>query len=222
MAKKPQENQLTAAFVEEVEEDLRQEKIKKMWRRLGPPAAALAILLVLAVFTWSFYTNSKEQKARDLSDQFLNAMQQVSLGNTEQAQQIFISLSQSGVKGYEFSSLMALAYKNIQMDDISRALGYYDQIINGKFDNAYRNLALILAAQISIGTDYYDNYRSEIEKISASNLALKWMAREIKSLQFISLDDISSAKTELTNLAQNPEAPADIRMRAQLILDKVK
>ncbi len=222
MAKKPQESLLTAAFVEEVEEDIRQEKIKKMWRRFGPPAATVAALIVLGVFSWSFYINAKEQKSRDLSDQFLKAMEQVSLGQTETAQQIFKNLSQSSVKGYEFSSLMALAYQNIQKGDISKALGYYDLIIQGQFDEAYKNLARVLAAQTSVGMEYYANYQDDIEKISASNLALKWSAREVKALHFISLSKMDLAKSELKNLAESTEVPADIRVRAQMILEVIE
>lgn len=222
LAKKPEENQLTTAFVEEVEEDLRQEKIKKIWRRFGPPAALLAVLIVLGVFSWSFYTNSKEQKARDVSQQFLMAMEQFSQGQQQQSQQILAEIEKSGIKGYEFSSLLAQAYQGLDNGDITAALAAYDKIIAGDFDKIYQNLALILAAQSALGTDHYANYQEEIEKIAASNLALKWLAREVKALNFLSIGDEQSAKLAFEDLATHIEISQDIRGRAQLMLETIK
>lgn len=222
LAKKPEENQLTTAFVEEVEEDLRQEKIKKIWRRFGPPAAVLAVLIVLGVFSWSFYTNSVEQKARDVSDQFLGAMELFSQGQDEQSRQILTDIEKSGVKGYEFSALLAVAYQHLEQGDITAALAAYDKIINGNYDKIYQNLALILAAQSALGTDYYASYEGDIEKIAASNLALKWIAREVKALNSLSLNDNEAAKLAFEDLANNPEIPNDIRGRAQLMLENIK
>ncbi len=222
MAKQPQENQATSAFLEEVEEDIRQERIKKLWRRFGPPAAIVAVLIVLGVFSWSFYTNSVEQKAQEMSDRFISGVDQLSAGQIVQAQQSLEELAQSGVKGYEFSALTALANQYSLEGDKNKALGYYDRIISGDFDKAYKDLGLVLAAQTAIGTTDYSRYQTDVEILAASNASLKWMAKEIKALQFLSLSQNDAAKTELEALMNSVEAPGDVRMRAAGILEIIK
>lgn len=228
MARKPKKDeqqetpQLSASFVEEVEEELRQERLKKAWRRYGPPAAILAVAIVLGVFGWSTYTALKQKKAQEDSQLYLTAVDQIEAQNLAEAQNTLKILHDDAQAGYQFAAKMELAAIALTQGDKDAAIGYYQEVINSDIKSPYQNLALISAARITIGEDKFNQFLPQLDNLIASDYQMAWLAQEIKALNFIALDKREDAKAIFNLIIDAANVPSDIKQRANLMREMIE
>lgn len=228
MARKPKKDeqqetpQLSASFVEEVEEELRQEKLKKAWRRYGPPAAILAVAIVLGVFGWSTYTALKQKKAQEDSQLYLTAIDQIEAQNLQEAQDTLKILHDDAQAGYQFAAKMELAAIAVQQGDKDTAIGYYQEIIGSELESPYQNLAVISVARITIGEEKFNQFLPQLDNLIASDYQMSWLAQEIKALNFISLDKKDEAIAILNLIIDAANVSSDIKQRAALMREMIE
>ncbi|MFV0432329.1 MAG: tetratricopeptide repeat protein [Alphaproteobacteria bacterium] len=228
MARKPEKNtkeeapQLTASFVEEVEEELRQEKLHKAWRRYGPVAAILAVSIVAGVFGWSTYTALKEKKAQAQSQQYSLALSQIEAQQQQEAQKTLQNLSEEGEKGYQFASKMQLAAIELSKGNKDTAINQYQSIIDANLESPYQNLALISIARLLIGDEKINQYLPQIENLANSNYQMRWLAQEVKALNFMELGKKEDAKNIFNLIIEAANVPSDIQQRASLMLEMIE
>src|SRR3546814_7326105 len=73
-----------ADFIDEVDEEVRRERMQSLWKRWSPLIIAAVILLLAAVGGWQFWQNYRADKAAAASAAFTAALNEAQAGRSEE------------------------------------------------------------------------------------------------------------------------------------------
>ena len=136
----------------EVDEELRSDRMRALWRRIAPfvIGAAVAIVAVVAVNEgWSWYTNS--QSARS-SEELYAALATANGDDLAAAQAELDALVANGSGGYPVLAEFAKASLLAKSGDTAGAVAAYDSLANAQSNVRLRELALLQAATLLVDT----------------------------------------------------------------------
>ena len=85
---------------QEVDEEVRREKLQQLWERHGNLIVAFALLVVLAVGGWRGYEYWEGQKAAESGAAFEAAVALAEGGKQAEAQAAFAKIAKDGSSGY--------------------------------------------------------------------------------------------------------------------------
>ncbi len=136
-----------ADIFQEVDEELRQERYAKLWKKYGTyvVGAVVAVVLVVGGYTgWREYRQG-EQEAQ--GEAFAAALIQAETGADEAAASAFIRLADSAADGYAVLSRLQAAEARTRSGDTAGAVAIFDAIISdASTDPVFRDLAVLLLA----------------------------------------------------------------------------
>lgn len=207
-----------ANFIEEVDEEVRRERMEKLWKRWSPVAIGAVVALLLGVAGYQFWQNYRAEKSAAESAAFAAAIAQAQDGKPLEAAQAFASLGQSGDGGYALLARFQQAANLIDGKDVAGAVAAYDAIAaDSGIDAVFRDLARYLAAFHGFGTLSAEEVKQRAATVSATG---PWAAsaRELQALAELKAGNIDGARRRLTEIADDAMAPAGLRGRAAELL----
>lgn len=203
----------------EVDEDLRQERYQKLWRRYGPAVIAGAVAVVLAtagVVGWQRYQAS--QRAAQ-GDRYLAALQEADAGAAESAGAAFDSLAEDGDAGFRLLSRLQSARLAADAGDLDGALAQYDSVgADGDVAPLYRDLASLTASLLRINARRLDGVEAALRPIAEGSGPWRFVARELRVAQALAQGDRVAALDLARSLADEQEASPALRQRAGQIV----
>ena len=132
----------------EVDDELRGDRMRKLWKRFGPYLIGAAIAVVLVVAANEGWSWLQATTAARSSDQFYAALEQAENGDAAGAQQALQQVVAEGSGGYptlarfRAASLLGVEGKR------DEAVAAYDAIATQETNPRLRELALVLSAYI--------------------------------------------------------------------------
>jgi len=220
VAKKPVKTE-EDLFIQEVDEDLRQDQAHQLWRDYGKYAITLAALLIVGVAGfkgWQAYDISNREAA---SARFSQAMKIDPANDPDAALKAFQGIAADGKAGYPLlarfqqAKLLAKAGNTQGSADAYRALSGDVSI-----DKIYRNLAIILGSLQELNGPGPDlgALEKRIQPLTADNSTWRFSAREISGVIANQTGDKDKARNLFSTLAEDRIAPQGVRARAQEML----
>ena len=89
-----------ADIFQEVDEEVRRERLQKLWQEYGPVFVAVALILVLGVGGWRGYQWWETKKAAEAGAQFEAAVVLSEQGKYGEAEAAFAKIAAEGTAGY--------------------------------------------------------------------------------------------------------------------------
>ncbi|MEE2661441.1 MAG: tetratricopeptide repeat protein [Pseudomonadota bacterium] len=206
----------------EVDEELKQERYEKLWRRYGRYVISLALVLVLAVAGWKFWENHQVNQRIAEGERFYKAVDFLSDMKTADAAQAFSDLGAQTSSGYGFLSRFYEAALLSESGAVTEAIKVYDTIESeASIPPSMRDLAIILGAlnALKISTISSDVITKRIKKLSGPGKPYRHLALEILALCAKRDGDIREARARYEEVANDPEAPDGIRSRAAQMVE---
>ncbi len=207
-----------ANFIEEVDEEVRRERLEKLWKRWSPAAAGFVVVLLAGVAGFQFWQGHRAEKAAADGAAFNAALNQAQAGKPAEAATAFASLANTAGEGYALLARFQQAASLVAAKDLSGAIAAYDAIAADNAISAeYRNLARYLAAFHGLETLDAEAVKQRLAAIPA---AAPWAAnaRELQAMAEMKAGNIDAARQLLTALADDAMAPAGLRGRAAELL----
>ncbi|RIX98830.1 hypothetical protein D3218_16765 [Aureimonas flava] len=204
-------------FVREVNEELRQERVRALWVRYGTAFVVLAVLLVLGVAGYVLWQRYEAGVAAADGDRLLQAETLYAEGKTQEAAAILDGLAADGVNAYPALARMRLAEARAG-DDPSAAVAAFDEVA-GTADapKGLRDMAAVRAAYILVDHGSLADVRARAERLTGDAEPLRFPAREAIGLSAWKAGDIDTARAMFDQLQEDLGAPAGIRRRAGLM-----
>jgi len=200
-------------FFREVEEEVRRERLAKIWKDYGDYITAAAALLILGAAgfqLWRYHENQERAKA---SVQYLSAMQVLDGGQPRAAAETFARLSKDAPGGYARLSELQAADAMLASGNKSEAITIYRRIAAGD-DETLAAIARIRAAWATVD----DKPKSEIAALLAplrqSGSPWRPLASEVLAYADYRAGQAGAAISEFRKLTTNPDAPAALKQRA--------
>ncbi|WP_300302827.1 tetratricopeptide repeat protein [Ferrovibrio sp.] len=206
-----------ANFIEEVDEEVRRDRLEKAWKRWSPYAIGLVVLLLAGVAGHQVWKNWQTEKAAAAGAAFTAALNQAQAGKPADAAQAFASMA-TGKDGYALLARFQQGAMLIEAKDVPAAIAAYDAIAaDSGIAQRFRDLANYLAAFHGFDTLDADGMRRHLAAIGADS---PWYAnaRELLALAELKAGNRDGARQQLTALADDPLVPAGLRGRAAELL----
>lgn len=202
-------------LLKEIDDELRGERLAKLWQRYGNwlIGAALAIVVAAAGHQgWKSYQASQREQA---SVRYAAAVRLVADANAQAAEKAFAEIAAQAPAGYAMLARFREAQLAAKQGDAARAADLYRRLAaDGSLDRAYRDLAQLLAAYAVADRADPKALRQEIAKLAGADSSWRFLARELSALLSLRAGDRDIARDELRRLADDPDAPATIKARA--------
>lgn len=217
-------DQLEDALIREVNDELREEQMHKLWQRYGGFVVGIAILVVAIVAGyqgWKHYTTTTRLEE---GERFYSASQLADVGDVQGAISAFQSLAADASTGYGALSQFQQAALLFNAGDAQGAMALYVQIAKeNSADPAIAGLANVLGVALELNAGGYDRAGLELrlQAIAGDEQPYRFSARELLGLVALDAGDKENARALLTQLADDATAPQSMRQRARDVVDSL-
>jgi len=208
----------------EVDEELRQEQYKKLWKKYGKYVAAVAVVVVLGTAGSVGWKEYKIAARESESARFVAAVRLIESGDPAQGSAALAALAEDAGSGYRTLARLRQAAALREAGDHGVAVSVYDRLVtDGDADKNLRDLARLLAAQamLDLGTAK-EGVVKRLEPLLTDDNPWRYSARELLGALALQEGDIDTATREFTALSDDLTAPPGIRARAAELLAAVR
>ncbi|WP_157018206.1 tetratricopeptide repeat protein [Mesorhizobium xinjiangense] len=211
------------SFIREVNEELRQDQAKALWRRYGPIAIVIAVAVVLATagyVGWDYWDRSRANKAGDAYSQALTLAGQ---GKNDEALAALEELEAGGYGAYPVLARMRAATLQAAKGEADAAITAFDEVAaDTSVAQAIRDMARLRAGLLLVDHGSYDEVSARVETLAADTNPLRHSAREALGLSAWKESRSAEALELFQEIADDPQSPANLRQRATLMSELIR
>ena len=207
------------ALFREVDEEVRQEEMMKLWSRYGRHMIFAAVVLIGAVAAWQGWKYYQQQQAETAGSVYYAALKTASAGKFDDA-----SASLAAVNHQGFGSLAKLEQAAIlgAKGDTDKAVAAYDAFAaDTANDPALADLARIRAGYLLVDSQTPNQLLTRLGPFDNETSIWRNEAREIFGLSAWRVKDYAMAKLYFGAIVIDPKAGAGLKQRAQMMLQLV-
>jgi len=210
-----------ADIFQEVDEEVRRERLKKLWQRYGNYLIAGCVLVIVAVGGWRGYEWWQTKKAAEAGAAFEQAVTLAESGKHEEAEAAFAKLATDGTAGYRVLARLREAAQ-LARTDRKGAVTAYDEIAADKSaGQVIRDLAALRAGFLLIDSSSYGDMRARLEPLTGPDRTFRHSARELLALSAWKNGDIGAARRWTDMIAADPQTPPGTRSRAEVLSELI-
>jgi hypothetical protein len=210
-----------ADIFQEVDEEVRRERLQKLWERYGKFLIVACILVVFGVGGWRGYQWWEAKKAAAAGAAFEQAAMLAETGKHKEAEAAFAKLAVDGTAGYRVLARLREAAE-LAPTDRKAAVAAYDEIAADKsVGQVIQDLAVVRAGLLLVDTASYSEMRQRLEPLTATDRPFRHSARELLALSAWKGGDMSAARQWADSIIADPETPAGTRNRAEILSELI-
>jgi len=198
----------------EIDEELRRDNLLKLWQRYGKYVIVAAAVLVAATAVAAGWREYQSRQAQAQGVRYEAALSLARQGKDREAAGAFAALAQNSAAGRAVLARFEEAALKAKAGDRDGAIALYGAIAaDSGADQAYRDLANLLAARLELDKDPKDAATRLAPLTDAGN---PWhsTALELTALAALDEGDKTKARATYQRLADDLAAPQGARARA--------
>jgi hypothetical protein len=206
-----------ADIFHEVDEEVRRERLQKLWERYGVYFIALAVLVVLGVGAWRGYQWWQDKQAAVAGAKFEAALALSQQGKHTEAEQAFAEIAKSAPAGYATLARFRAAAE-LARGKPDEAVKAYDKLAaDSSLSQTLQDLANLRAAMLLVDKAPLADLQKRLDPLTAPGRTFRASARELLALSAWHHDDMKTAKHYIDTLQADAGAPPGTRARAQIL-----
>jgi hypothetical protein len=197
----------------EVDEELRSDRMRALWRRFAPfvfGAAALVVLLVAVNEGWTWYHSNN---AAQSSDELYAAFDAIDGGDLASAQNQLTALSVNGSGSYPVLAQFRKAGVLAKEGKVTEAVAAYDALANAQSNVRLRELALVLAGTLMVDAGTLADVDARVGSVAIEGNPLRNAAREALGLAQYKAGDFAAAQASFEAVINDPLTQSTVRNR---------
>jgi len=203
------------AFFREVDEDVRRERMERLWKKHGPIILGVALLVVLGTAAATYVRSQQNQKFEAATTQVAEVLQTLKAENSAEVQDKLVTLAPTLPEGQSAIARLYVAGLASEGNDREKALAQLADLANDtRIQPLYRDLARLTSIQLRIDSDDAAKLRTELDPLMAAGQPWRFSAREAAALLAIKSGDTASARDLYEQLKNDADAPVSIKDRA--------
>ena len=206
-----------ADIFHEVDEEVRRERLAKIWERYSGLIIAACVLVVAGVGGWRGYEWYIARQAAIAGTQFEAAVSLAEGNKPAEAQTAFDKVAAEAPGGYRTLARFRAAAElgKTKKDDAVKA---YDALASdGSLGPLWQDLAGIRAAMLLVDTAPLADMQKRLEPLAESGRVYRHSARDLLALSAWRVKDAAAVKKYLDMIAGDGETPPGIRSRADVL-----
>jgi hypothetical protein len=206
---------------EQVEEELRSERYKRL-ARVGLPilggVLVLALVAALAWWGWDSWQNSKADKASEAYDRGMEALQ---ANNAAGARSAFEEAAKEGNGAYRSLALQQQAGLAVTANRPQDALKLFDEAAKAAGDPILRDAAQLKAAWLVMDSGALADVEGRLEPLTEEGRPYRAFAQHALAMARLQHGKTAEAREVLVQLQLGQDVPDDIRQQAQAAIEMI-
>ncbi|UUP18730.1 tetratricopeptide repeat protein [Nitratireductor thuwali] len=210
------------SFIREVNEELRQDQFKALWKRFGTIAIIVAAVVIAGTAAFVGYEYWTTARANESGDAFARALTLADEGNTAEALVALETLETEGYGSYPLLARMRSAAILADEGRADEAVAKLDAVAaDSSAPQALRDIARLRAAYILVDAGSYADVAARAEPLTAEGNAMRHSAREALGLAAWKEGNRENALALFGEIMDDPQAPSGVRDRARLMSELI-
>jgi hypothetical protein len=209
-------------LLREVEEELRRERLEKIWKQYGTYILAAALVIVLGVLGFKYWESHRLTAAQTSGSRYEEALLLVNEKKEGSAEKEFEKIAVDGAGGYRSLAQLQLAGTQNKQGKKADAIATYEALANdGSADPMLRDFARLQAAGLRIGEADFTEIENRLTPLMGDQSPWRFSARELLGLAAFKAGKTTEARTILTPLLVDQATPEGITERAQIVMAEI-
>lgn len=212
---------MSEEFIKEVDEDLKEEKRVKLWKKLFPYVLGFSFGVILLTSSFVFWENYTKNTNQSLGDDFTAAVALASEDDIDAALLALDRIVDKGSDGYATIAKMKKASILIQKGDLEKGLAIYLDLERNAVDQSFRDIATILYVLNSMDKVDPLILLEKVKPLEASKI-WKSSALELKAFIYLKTEKKEQAKETFQSILDQKNTPSSLSTRARNMIEYLK
>ena len=209
---------MSEEFIREVDEDIKEEKRMKLWKKLLPYVVSISLGVILSTTGYVLWGNYTQETKRQLGDDFTAAVQLAQDEDVDAALLALDRIVDKGSDGYVTMAKMKKASLLIDKGDLQQGLDIYLELERNAIDQSFRDIATILFVLNSLDTSEPELLLNKLEPLENS-LIWKASALELRAFIYLKNNQEKEALNIFQQIIDMPSKPSSLGLRAKNMVD---
>ena len=212
---------MSEEFIKEVDEDIKEEKRVKLWKKLIPYVISFSLTIILFTSGFVFWKNYTRNMNQTLGDDFTAAVDLANEDDTDAALLALDRIVDEGSDGYATIAKMKKASLLIDRGLSDEGLSIYIDLERNAVDQSFRDIATILYVLNSMDKIAPETLIKKIEPLENSKV---WQssALELKAFIFLKNNNKKLAKETFQSILNLKTSPSSLSTRARNMVEYLK
>jgi hypothetical protein len=207
------------SLAREVDEELRRERLLKLWDQYGTYVIAAAVVIIAGIGVYKYVENRRAVAAEAAGARLTLAAREAAQNKQVEAQKSLEEIAATGPKGYATLARLRLAAALREAGKFEEAASAYEEIAKeGGIDPLLADYAQLQAATLRLdGADWTD-MQNRLNALAADSNPWRYSARELLALAAQKAGKIGDAREEYQRLLSDRGTPPGIAERARVMM----
>lgn len=153
---------------QELQEEHRRQQLADLWKKYQIPVIGAALVAVLSVGGYQFWSHWRGEQALASSRAFDAAVSELEAGDNKGATDRFAKLGEKAVGGYALLSRLQQAAVLSRNGEVDKAVKLYEQVAREQSDPLFAGIATMRAALLTVETASLEDVRKRLDPLVAS------------------------------------------------------
>jgi hypothetical protein len=212
---------MTDHIFREVDEEVRRERLKRLWDRYGLYILGVALLVVLFTAGYRGWEAWTAGRAAAAGDDFLQAVDYAETGDVEAALASFQTLAAEGPNAYPVLARLRAAAVLGDAGRLDEAVAEYDAVAAAGTEPALQDLARLRAGLLLVDRMSLEEAKFRLERLAVAEAPYRHSAREAIALVAYRTGAYEEAERWFRELIADPQAPQGARARADVMMQLI-
>jgi hypothetical protein len=197
----------------EVEEDVRRERLEKLWKQYGDYVIAAVAVLVIGVAGFKFWQHYQFVQTQKAAAAYLQTMEASGNGKPLDAARNYAEIAKSAPGGYALAAQLSQANMLLEAGKRDEAVALYRKIA-AKDSKEIGETARVRAAWALADSAPKNELQDLLAPVNDDKSGWRFMAREILAYADFRDGRLNAAQTAFKKLSEERDAPGTTRQRA--------
>jgi hypothetical protein len=207
------------SLAREVDEELRRERLLKLWEQYGTYIIAAAVVVLAGIGVYKYVENRRAQAAETAGAHLALAGRETAENKQADAHRTLEEIAAAAPKGYATLARLRLAAGLREAGNTKEAVSAYEAVAKeGGIDPLLAGYARLQAAMLRLDSADWTEMENRLTGLAADDNAWRHSARELLALAAQKAGKIADAREEYRRLLSDPGTPPGIAGRARVMM----
>ena len=206
-----------ADIFHEVDEEVRRERLKKLWDRYSIYVIGAAALIVAVIGAWRGYEYWQAKQAAAAGAAFESALSLSEAGKHDEAEAAFTKIAGEAPAGYRMLARFRAAADLAQAKPPEAVKAYDELAADTSLGTTLQDLAAVRAGMLVVDNAPLSEMQRRLDPASAPERSFRHTARDLLALAAWRNHDFAAARRYIDMIATDAETPAGTRARAEVL-----
>lgn len=209
----------TDMLAREIDEELRRERLLKLWDQYGTYILAVALAVVVGVGGYKFHESRQAQANEAASTRYIIGLRDFAMNKPGEAQRALEDLAANAPTGYATLSRLRLAGHDQAAGNTAEAVSAYESIAkDSAVDPILAEYAQLQIVMVKLDSASFTELKNRLTPLAAERSAWRFSARELLGMAAYKAGLAAEARSHFQRLVADRTAPPGIAERARTML----